>query len=79
MALSNDTIQFSMSLCAALASKDIAKAIRSDDTSALAQLLQSRMGAMLYDDSLKLWCESPRNIAEEYLNEAHLRVPLDWQ
>jgi len=34
---------------------------------------------MLYDDTLKLWHESPRTIAEEYLNETHLRVPANWQ
>jgi len=68
-----------MCLCAALASKDIALATGDSETNALAQLLQSQTGAMLYDDALKLWHESPRTIAEEYLSEAHLPVPADWQ
>jgi len=79
MALSDDTIRYSMCLCAALASIDIAQATGDSETNALAQLLQSQTGAMLYDDTLKLWHESPRTIAEEYLNETHLRVPANWQ
>lgn len=78
MALSKETVEFSMSLCAALAAVDIAAATGCDTTTALARLLQSQTGEMLYDDALKLWQESPRDTAEAYLREAHLPVPPDW-
>lgn len=79
MALSRDATEFSMSLCATLAAKDVAEAVGCNTTDALAHLLLSNTGEMLFDDSLKLWWESPRNIAVAYLHETNSPVPSEWQ
>ena len=78
MALSRELTDFSMSLCATLASVDIADAIGCDTTQALAAMLASKTGEQLYDDSLKLWWESPRDIATAYLQEIGTPVPANW-
>lgn len=79
MALSREAVEFSMNLCAALAAIDIAAATGFNTTSALARLLRSQTGEMLYNDALKLWQESPSDTAEAYLREAHIPVPPDWE
>lgn len=66
-----------MSLCAALAARDIAEATGWDSTEALGQLLKSKTGCELYEDDLKLWWESPRTIAIAFLNERGMPVPDD--
>ncbi|MBR3317868.1 MAG: hypothetical protein IKG21_08665 [Atopobiaceae bacterium] len=78
MALSGELTDFSMSLCATLASVDIATVSCCDTTQALAALLASETGEQLFDDSLKLWWESPRNIATAYLQEIGMHVPTSW-
>ena len=69
MALNEDGTEFAMSLAAPLAAAEIAAALKCDTTEALGLLLASRTGAELYDDSLKLWWESPMTIAEMFLAE----------
>ena len=70
MVVNDDRTEFSMSLAATLASIEIAPALGCTETEALERLLASETGEELYDDSLKLWWESPAIIAELYLARA---------
>lgn len=79
MALNAEAIEFSMSLCATLAAQDIALATGRDATECLGCLLQSQTGSQLFEDDLKLWWESPRNIAVAFLEEVGMPIPIDWQ
>lgn len=79
MAVSADMIEFSMSLCAAMAARDIAFATGADPTECLGRLLQSQTGSQLYEDDLKLWWDSPRDIAVAFLEEKGMPVPREWQ
>ena len=56
-----------MSLAATLAAEEIAERMGCSRTKALAELLSSDIGEAIYDDSLKLWWESPRALADAYL------------
>lgn len=76
--MSVQTTELSMSLCAALAAKEISDAIGCETTDALGRLLASQTGEELFDDDLKLWWEGPREIAALYLAEQGLAVPDEW-
>ena len=79
MALAEETTELAMSLCATLAAADIADALGCGFTDALEQLLESETGCEIYDDSLKLWWESPRDVAVMYFEESGLPVPAGWR
>ena len=70
MTISPEMTDMGMNLAAALASEEIAKALGCSRTEALERFLASDTGAALYDDSLKLWWESPHDIAAAYLRES---------
>ena len=76
--MSTDTVEISMSLCAALAAKEISDATGWSTTDALGGLLASQTGGELFEDDLKLWWEGPREIAVRYLAEQGLAVPSEW-
>ena len=57
-----------MDLTATLAAERIAEIRSCGSTEALEALLSSSVGEALYDDDLKLWWESPADIADAYLN-----------
>lgn len=78
MVVNDDRIEFSMCLCATLAAVDVADVLGCDTTVALGRLLSSNVGSQIFDDSLKLWWESPRDVAVAYLEEAGLTIPSDW-
>ena len=67
MTISPEMTDLAMNLAATLAAEEIADALGCDCTAALAAFLSSDVGEALYDDSLKLWWESPREIAEAFL------------
>ena len=69
MAISSDMRDMAMDLAATLAAEEIASALGCDSTTALTMLLSSEIGEALYDDALKLWWESPSDIAEAFLRE----------
>ena len=56
-----------MDLAATLAAGCIAESLRCSRTEALEKLLSSDIGESLYDDDLKLWWESPADIADACL------------
>ena len=58
-----------MDLVATLAAERITEVQGCDRTEALEALLSSSIGEALYDDDLKLWWESPADIADAFLSE----------
>lgn len=58
-----------MDLAATLAAERIAEVRGCGRTEALEALLSSDVGEALYDDDLKLWWESPADIADAFLDE----------
>ena len=79
MAITREMTDLAMNLAATLAAEDIADVLRCDTTTALEKLLSTDAGAALYDDSLKLWWESPRDTAVAALDELGEQVPLHWR
>lgn len=78
MSLTPEMTDMSTNLAATLAAEEIAERLGCSRTMALKKLLASETGAALYDDALKLWWESPADIAESYLverNTSSLRLP----
>ena len=69
MTITPEMTAMAMSLAATLAAEEIAKALDYSRTAALEELLLSDTGAALFDDSLKLWWESPLDIADMFLRE----------
>jgi len=67
--ISREMTDMAMNLAATLAAERIAETIDCTRTQALEMLLSSETGAALYDDSLKLWWESPLDIADACLRE----------
>ena len=78
MALNSEMTEYSMSLCAALAAREVAAATGATPTEALGSLLASSTGDWLYDDSLKLWWDGPLCVAVAYLQEKGLPIPHEW-
>lgn len=58
-----------MDLVATLAAEKVAEARGCGRTEALEMFLSSSIGEALYDDDLKLWWESPADLADACLNE----------
>ena len=69
MEVTVELIKNTMDLLAAMAASDIASDIGVSNTQALAGLLSSRTGQMLYDEETKLWWDGPSAIADMYEKE----------
>ena len=69
MEVTDELIKNTMDLLAAMAASDIAADLDISNTQALAGLLSSRTGRMLYDEETKLWWDGPAAIAELYEKE----------
>lgn len=58
-----------MDLAATLAAERVAEVRGCSSTEALEALLSSSVGEALYDDDLKLWWESPADIADVFMSQ----------
>lgn len=61
-----EKIKFSMNLNATLIIQEIAKKMNISLEKALLLFMKSKTAEMLYDDSTKLWWDSPDSIAQEF-------------
>lgn len=61
-----EKIKFSMNLNATLTIQEIAKKMNISLEKALLLFMKSKTAEMLYDDSTKLWWDSPDSIAQEF-------------
>lgn len=59
-----EKIKFSMNLNATLTIQEIAKKLNISLENAFLLFMKSKTAEMLYDDSTKLWWDSPDSIAE---------------
>ena len=69
MEVTDDLIKNTMDLLAAMAASEIAADLGISNTQALAGLLSSQTGRLLYDEQSKLWWDGPSAIAQMYEDE----------
>lgn len=72
MAVTSAMKDMAMDLVATLAAEEIAKVQDCGRAEALEALLSSSIGEAIYDDALKLWWESPADIADAFLKRLRL-------
>ena len=71
MEVTDELIKNTMDLLAAMAASEIAADLGVSNTQALARLLSSQTGQMLYNEETKLWWDGPSAIAQMYEDEIH--------
>ena len=69
MAVTKEQIQAAMELLTTMVVESISKEDHLDAADVLPDFLNSKTGKMLFDESLKLWCEGPSHIEELYRAE----------
>jgi len=69
MSVTKEQIQAAIELLTTMVVESISKEDNLDPDDVLPDFLNSHTGKMLYDESLKLWCEGPSHIEELYRNE----------
>ena len=69
MEVTDELIKNTMDLLAAMAALEIAADLGISNTLAIAGLLSSQTGQMLYDEETKLWWDGPSAIARMYEDE----------
>ena len=62
----NDKTLFAMDLTAMMAVEQLSAEINQSQEKVLLDFMESNTAKMLYDDSTKLWWDSPSATAEEY-------------
>ena len=58
-----------MDMTAAATARAISRRLGIEPDEAMARFLQSKTAELLYDPSLKYWCDGPACIVNEYISE----------
>lgn len=67
--ITDDKIKFAIDAAVTLTIEEIVERTGESSSKVLAEFIDSKTGALLYDGSSKLWCNGPAYIAEMYLKE----------
>lgn len=70
--MKNEKILFAMDLATLLTVEELAFQTKKSEEETLISFMKSKTAKMLYDNSTKLWWDSPASAVEEYIKENSL-------
>lgn len=70
--MKNEKILFAMDLATLLTVQELASQTKKSEEEILISFMKSKTAKMLYDNSTKLWWDSPASAVEEYIKENSL-------
>ncbi len=70
--MKNEKILFAMDLATLLTVQELALQTKKSEEETLISFMKSKTAKMLYDNSTKLWWNSPASAVEEYIKENSL-------
>lgn len=75
--MKNRRKKFAIDLTVTLVVEELSSELSADPTVLLKEFVASKTGALLYDDSSKLWWRGSSDIAEMYKKRSILRIVID--